>query len=364
MTYRDVVDPDLKLSLDSVAIMRYRDTIASNPASVYGWASWLDAGTADAAIRRFLTFPNARHLVIGAWNHGGTKQASPYQSPEAPVSPSFPNQWMEQVRFLDAYLKGVENGAQEETVIHYYTLGAEAWQEAHTWPPTGTHIERWFFGENHSLVSQPIDGEIGKDQYQVDYSASTGSHNRWWEFGTAVGQTVLYPDRAVQDSKLFCYTSPAVEQDIEICGYPVIHLAVSSSEPDVVFYVYLEEVTPEGQVYCLTEGILRGIHHKVSNAPPPYKIQVPYHSFREADSEPLVPGKPTEIDFGLLPVSALIHRGCRIRVAIAGHDEDTFPRHPLQGNAEYTFYRSCQQTCWIDLPVQFPQLSSHNLVHS
>ena len=364
LTYRDEMHPELNLCLDSAAVMRYREAIASNPAAVYGWASWMDAGTADAAIRRFLTFPSARHLVIGAWNHGGTLQASPYQPPDAPVTPGFPYQWLELVRFFDAHLKGMENGAQDETIIHYYTLGAELWQNTQTWPPAGTHIERWFFGENHSLVSQPMDGEGGKDQYQVDYAASTGNSNRWWEMGTAANQTVLYPDRTTQDKKLFCYTSSPVEQDIVICGYPVIHLAVSSSESDVVFYIYLEDVTPEGQVYYLTEGLLRGIHQKVGSQPSPYKLQVPYHSFQQNDGDPIVPSKPTEIDFGLLPVSALIRRGHHIRVAIAGHDDGNFPRHPPQGSAEFTFYRSYQQACWIDLPVQVSQLSSHNPVHS
>jgi len=364
ISYRDEVDPIQKLSLDSAAVTRFREAIASNPAAVYGWASWLDAGTADAAIRRFLTFPNARHLVIGAWNHGGTRQASPFQPPDAPVSPSFPDQWTELVRFFDAHLKGIENGAQDETIIHYYTLGAETWQNTRTWPPAGTHFERWFFGENHSLVSQPMDGEGGKDQYQVDYTASTGSQNRWWELGTATHQTVLYADRTIQDAKLICFTTPPVEQDIILCGYPVIHLEVSSSKSDVIFFVYLEVVTPEGQVYYLTEGLLHSIHHKISSESSPYKIQVPYHSFREACGEPLVPGKPTEVDFGLLPVSALIRRSHRIRVAIAGHDEGNFPRHPRDGNAEFTFYRSYQQACWIDLPVLLLQLSSHNPVHS
>lgn len=364
ITFRDERHPDLNLCLDSAAVMRYREAIASNPAAVYGWASWMDAGTADAAIRRFLTFPNARHLVIGAWSHGGLLQASPFQAPGSPISPSFPNQWVELVRFFDAHLKGIENGVQDETTIHYYTLGAETWQTTQTWPPAETHIERWFFGDNHSLISQPIDGKTEKDHYPVDYTASTGSQNRWWELGMASNKTVCYPDRAVQDTKLICYTSPPLEQDIQLCGYPVIHLAVSSSEADVVFYIYLEMVTPDGKVYYLSEGLLRGVHRKISSQPSPYRLQVPYHSFQQADGEPLIPGVPAEIDFGLLPVSALIRRGQRIRIAIAGHDEGNFPRHPPQGKAVYTFYRSYKQACWIDLPVQLKPINPHNSLHS
>jgi hypothetical protein len=364
ITYRDESHPDRNLCLDSASVMRFREAILINPAAIYGWASWMDAGTADAAIRRFLTLPNARHLVIGAWSHGGFLQASPVRSSNTPVSPPFIDQWTELLRFFDAYLKDIANGAQEETTIYYYTLGAETWQQTRTWPPAGTHIERWFFGENRMLTSQPLDSKTSKDMYQVDYSASTGELNRWWELGVASNQSVRYPNRAAQDQKLICYTSPPVEQDIHLCGYPVIHLAVSSSESDVAFYVYLEVVTPDRQATYLTEGLLRGIHHKISNQPSPYKLQVPYHSFRQDDGESLIPGNPAEVEFGLLPVSALIRRGQRIRVAIAGHDEGNFPRHPQEGNAVYTFYRSNQHACWIDLPIQLTLLNSHNPVHS
>ena len=87
--------------------------------------------------------------------------------------------------------------------------------------------------------------------------------------------------------------------------------------------MYLEDVLPDGRSLALTEGILRSIHRRVSAAPSPYRLEVPYHSFRQADALPLVPGEPAEIELGLLPVSALIRK----RAPPAGGDRRARRRH-------------------------------------
>ena len=119
-------------------------------------------------------------------------------------------------------------------------------------------------------------------------------------------------------------------------------------------YVYLEDVDERGYVTYVTEGQLRAIHRKVCAGPPPYRLQVPYHSFKEADAQPLVPGEVAEITFGLLPTSVLIRKGHRLRLGIAGHDEGTFVRIPATGTPVWTVVRHRVHPSYIDLPVVRP----------
>jgi predicted acyl esterase len=93
------------------------------------------------------------------------------------------------------------------------------------------------------------------------------------------------------------------------------------------------------------------LHRKVSAATPPYKMSVPYHSFKQVDAAPLVPGEVTELTFGLLPTSVLIRQGHRIRIAIAGHDKDNFARIPASGTPTITLARNALHASFIDLPV-------------
>lgn len=352
ITYRDEANPDVAVCIDDLAIHHHRQRIEESGVAAYGWASWLDGGTADAALRRFNTYPHANHVVIGAWNHGGMLQASPYLTPKAPVSPEHPAQWTEMLRFFDAYLLDADNGVRQERIVYYYTLGSETWQKSDSWPPAGMSNQALYLAENGRLSSDPPKQPNGVDQYTVSYQASSGDLNRWWELGVNYNKTVVYNNRRSQTPELLVYLSDPLDADCEISGYPILTLFLRSSETDGAFIAYLEAVAPSGEVRYLTEGELRAIHRQISSQPSPYALQIPYHSFRKVDSAPLEPGQIVEISFGMQPVSALIRQGHRLRLSLAGHDEGTFPRIATQDAPVWEVQRNPEYPSFIDLPMR------------
>jgi hypothetical protein len=351
LTYRDEIDPEAGVSIDDLAIHHHRDRIADSGVASLGWASWLDAGTADAALRRFNTYPEASHVVIGAWNHGGLMQASPYRSPKAPVSPDFPVQWALIRRFFDAHLRDQQESAQDEPGMYYYTLGRDTWQKSDCWPPRGTRVETYYLSEGGQLTTIPGSSPDGADEYQVSTHASSGELSRWWELSVNINKTVVYSNRRQQASELLVYMTEPLSEDYEISGYPLITVYMRSSEPDGAIIAYLEDVAPDGSVFYLTEGELRAIHHPICNQPPPYQIQVPYHSYRQSDSRPLERGQVIEIKFGMQPVSAFVLRGHRLRLGLAGYDEENFAPIGGQSVPVWQVQRSAQYPSRIEIPV-------------
>jgi predicted acyl esterase len=101
----------------------------------------------------------------------------------------------------------------------------------------------------------------------------------------------------------------------------------------------------------VTEGVLRGIHRKVSQDPSTWPRPIPYHSYRAADAEPMVPGQVTELAMGLQPTSFLFKEGHKIRIAIAGHDGSAFRRIPSQGTPELRVQRNGLFPSRLELPV-------------
>ena len=160
---------------------------------------------------------------------------------------------------------------------------------------------------------------------------------------------VTYKDRSRADRRLLTYTSPPLTEDVEFTGHPIITLYLTSSESDGALYVYLEDVDESGKVIYVTEGQLRAIHRRLSGEETPYKF-VPYHSFKRQDSMPLIPGEVAELTFGLLPTSVLFRKGHRIRIAIAGHDKDTFARIPAVGTPVISVQRNRIHASHIELP--------------
>src|SRR5215813_2281256 len=340
--FRD--DREFGVSIDEISLHSYLGPIQKSGVAINSWGGWFDAGTADACIRSFLTLTNYQRAVVGPWNHGGGQNASPFQTPASQrVMVGY-----ECLRFFDHFLKGIDTGLDQEKLLYYFTMGEEKWKVTNTWPIAGTRIVRWYLGEGNKLgQNKPVES-IGADSYTINFEATTGEKNRWH---TQVGGEVVYPNRVEEDKKLLTYTSEPLAADTEITGHPIVDLFITSTHTDGAFFVYLEDVDENGKVTYLTEGVLRALHRKISKESPPYRLLVPYHSFKRADAELLIPGQLAELNFGLQPTSVLIKKGHRLRIAITGHDKDSFARIPAEGNPTITVARNKQNASWIDLPV-------------
>jgi putative CocE/NonD family hydrolase len=349
ITYRDDPFGSYSATLDDMSVFNHKQGIERSGAAIFGWGSWLDAAYADTVIHRFINCGNPQRAVIGAWSHNLQTHGSPYVKPKSAPIPGLKAQWRESLRFFDYHLKGIYDEEISDRVMLYFTMGEEKWHATTVWPPAGTVMERWYLAEDNLLAQEPPTTESGADTYSVDFEASTGTNNRWH---TPDGVTpVIYKDRVEEDRRLLTYTSPPLAQDTEITGHPIVTLYVASTADDGAFYVYLEDVDERGKVTYVTEGQLRAIHRKVAAEPPPYTVLVPHHSFKRGDAMPLVPGEVAELSFGLLPTSVLIRKGHRIRIAIAGHDKDTFARIPAQGTPVLTVQRNSIHASYIDLPI-------------
>lgn len=299
----------------------YVDKIDSSGSAVFSYGGWWDTGYQHAAIKRHMTLTNPdNRLMIGPWDHAGRHSIGPVVGSRKCEY----NHNREFLQFFDYYLKGIDTGIADVPPVRYYTMGEERWKSANSWPPKAETM-RFFLASAHRLTIDKPTGDAGSDSYRVNYSAGSGDLSRW---KSGVGIDIDYSDRKRRDKKLLVYDSAPLKRDLEVTGHPVVTLFVSSSATDGNLIVYLEEITPAGDVRYVTEGNLRMIHRKISNNEPPYKLVVPYHSFNREDAMPLVPGEIAEIVFDLLPTSYLFKRGNKIRIAVAGADRHHYSNPP------------------------------------
>ncbi|TFG14263.1 MAG: CocE/NonD family hydrolase [Promethearchaeota archaeon] len=345
LTFRDDNWDEKKIK--SFSVYRYKEDIERSNIPMYYWGSWMDGSTSNVVIESFLTFKNPFIGVIGAWTHGSIWYASPYIDSKKEVIPNYDIQFKAYIRFFENCLKGSMNSKK---ILYYYTMGEEKWKKTTNWPPNGQIKTKWYFHESSELSQTKPNKESGTDNYKINFNASTGKKtNRWYtQMG---GFPVIYKNIAKKNKKLLTYTSRPLLKDIEITGYPIITLFLTSTHEDGAVFAYLEDVDVDGKVYLITEGYFRVIHRKISDKIPPYKTLVPYHTFEKDDALPLVPGQISEISFGLLPTSVLIRKGHSIRIAIAGADKDTFIRIPTEGSPVITISRNSTNASFIEIPI-------------
>ena len=320
--------------------------IASSGVPMLVRAGWLDGGFAAGALARFVTQASHQQVEIGPWGHGGGSFADTLRPSGAaehdPLSPGSQDRRL--VEFF-ARLPGARRQARgtEHAVVRYPRHRRMA----------GRHLLAARGCRNAAVVPRPMDGLTreaglaGTVTHRVDVTASTGAANRW--LAIDLGRAPAYPGRQQADDSLLTFTSGPLPADVHVLGFPVVTMRLATSGTDGAVYVYLEDVGPDGDVSYLTEGCLRFLHRRTTGPAEPERLGVP-RTFARSDALRVVPGNPMGLTVQLLPVSAVVRAGHRVRIAIAGHDASCFTRY---GPAEETFTLSLGSDSHLDLPVRY-----------
>jgi putative CocE/NonD family hydrolase len=305
----------------------YIDAVNASGVAVYLWSGWGDVFVRDSLLW-YANLTTPKKLVVGPW------ETTPSRSRPQILNEYGRRRAVEQLRWFDYWLKGIDNGVMAEPPIHYsVTIGPGywTWETAEAWPPAEAQELTLYLApgptgsvasvNDGALAPQPPVDAGAADTYTVDLNTTSGAASRW---DNVFGTPLLYPDMTGNDQLGLTYTTPAFEQDLTLTGSPVITVYVSTAAPDVDVYAYLEEVNASGLSQYVTEGVLRASHRAV--APAPYDtLGLPFHPSRAEDILILAPDEPVALTFDLLPASNVFNAGHRLRLTLTcadlGHTE-------------------------------------------
>jgi putative CocE/NonD family hydrolase len=263
------------------------------------------------------------YLTIGPWVH---------TSPQA-----FPYMVRESLAWFRTHLLG-EEGLLRKAPVRVFVMGRNKWKGLPDWPPPGYHAQRWFVQSGNGLAPQPPTvSEAQPDRYRYDPAYPTPAVG-----GSSLSRNSGPKDnRAVEARKdVLVYTSPALEQDIEVIGEVRAELFVRSSLEHTDFFVRLCDVDPKGKSINISDGLVR-----------------------------LRPGEPEAGDDGVWKVGVemwataqCFRKGHRIRVQVAGGSHPRYARNTGSGEplatsttliaADHTVYHDAEHPSAIILPVK------------
>jgi uncharacterized protein len=273
------------------------------------FVSWYDAGSVQGTLKRFHDYSNLQVIFIGAWSHGARFNADPFTAPR-PVQPSQLQQWLEALQFFDHYLKESPETSPERE-LHYYTIGEGQWHATEAWPPNGLRQATYYLNAKKELKPQQTDG-----QFQVKFAAtSTGESNRW---RTQMGGNPVDYAAALEKMSASSFTTEPLPVPLEITGQAVLRLRMACAVADPSVIAYLVAVDAKGRAVYLTEGHLRLIQRKLATS------EQTLHTYAKKDALPVTKGQEMEADLTLLPTSALLAKGMRLRLLLASGDDATF----------------------------------------
>ncbi len=305
---------------------------------------WLDGAFAAGALTRFARCASSQEVEIGPWGHGGGTFADPLQ-PEGALDgeeAGRAGQERRLVEFFERYLDPTEVPPRASTLT-FFTLGTNQWRTVGSWPADDVGVRRWHPSPAGALAESAEKTQTVRSR--VEPAAGTGARNRW--LAIDLGEPPAYPDRRIVDESLLTFSTPPLSTSLHILGFPVVAVRLATSADDGAIFVYLEVVAPDGRVTYLTEGCLRLCHRKTVGPADPAFLGVP-RTFARRDRLDVVPGQFLDLELDLLPVSASVQAGQRIRIAIGGHDADGFTRY---GPPDETFTIELGSHTYLDLPL-------------
>ncbi len=333
--------------VDAFSPHAFAQSIKASGAAIYSYSGWYDGAYAHAAIKRFLTYSRPRdRLIIGPWDHGGHHNVSPFTQKDAAFDHNG-----EVLKFFDAHLLGIDTGIEREARVHYYVMGAEEWRSADSWPPRESRPATYYMVSAGVLGRFAPERASGSDEYRVDFEIGTGTPSRWSGLVGATDSPKLYPDWSRNANRRLHYASSPLEESVEVTGHAVVTLYVSSTATDGSFFVYLEDVDPDGKITYVTEGMLRALHRESVTDSALHRDAVPTRRFDRRSARELQPSEVVELTFDLLPVSYVFKQGHAIRVSIAGADRDHFEAVAIEQAPTVRVFRDATRPSRIVLPT-------------
>lgn len=292
--------------------------IRASGIAVYNWGGWRDFATLDTLLWH-ANLNQPRKLTMGPWTHGPNEPDDRREDASRRLRP------IEQLRWLDYWLRDIDNGIMSEPPVHYAVSRGPnqfVWRAARDWPPSSAPRRlRLRLTPDQGLASVADRGEAA---FTVDYYSSLGDHTRYHD---AIGLGPLTLPDLEQHARrgAIAFTSAPLTRHLNIIGSPVVSLQVRASTPTVVLHAYLEEIDTQGRVELLSEGVMHSAHRVLGEAP--YNnLGLPFSDSRRdviESTPPLDPHSTATVRFDLQPISVLIQRGHRLRLVITGAESQT-----------------------------------------
>jgi putative CocE/NonD family hydrolase len=238
------------------------------------------------------------------------------------------------LRWFDYWLKGIDNGVTRMPKVQIFVMGKNQWRGEEEWPLARTEFTRFYLrsdGRANSrtgtgLLSTDPPGAEPSDRFVYDPASpvpSTGGP----DFGTPLpGRVAGAADQSDLEMRqdVLVYTTPPLENGLEITGPLELVLFVSSSAPDTDFTAKLVDVYPDGRAFNVQEGVLRA-------------------RYREGFDKKVFmqPGGIYRVRVSLSVTSNYFGPGHRIRLEVSSSNFPRFDRNLNTGGRNY------DETEWI-----------------
>ncbi len=354
----------------------FLDRLGGVTIPVFHQSGWFDGdgiGTKLNYLKMTATGHANQKLVLGPWGHTDTamRMIGDRDFGEAAII----DLQRDYLRWLDHWLKGIDNGIDREPLVSIFVMGTNRWLHGDTYPFRETRMTRYYLESAGHANTSKGDGRLSIDppaadsppdhyvydpgdptpnpEFYVSPEDQAGSQDK--EKGkneekvTSVevqrGKAKAYHGQVVAGRPdILVYDTPALEKPLTFAGPISAVLYAASSAKDTDWFMRLAEVDSTGTVFSLTEGKIRARYRKSLSQP-----------------EMLTPNSVEQYSLDLWQTGITIPAGHKVRIEVASASFPLFSRNLNTGGhneteteyvkADQTIYHDAQHPSYVLLPV-------------
>jgi putative CocE/NonD family hydrolase len=282
-------------------------------------------------------------MIIGAWTHGELERS---RAGDLDFGKSAAVDYDEIIlRWMDHYLKGIDNGVEKEKPVRIFVMGDNVWRDEEAWPLARSKRKTYYFSGRyigaHSFVlkESPLSLETPSSEFISDpVHPVTDPYTQFGarDYGALAGR-----------KDVLVFDSFPLDSDLEATGPIHATIYASADVADFDLWVRILDVWPDGHAYNLMSpglDVLRASSRNVALKP-----------------DLLAPGQIVRLDLDRLLTSNVFKAGHRVRVQISGAFFPHFSRNLQTGKSEAAssetqlghirIYNDAEHTSRIVLPV-------------
>jgi putative CocE/NonD family hydrolase len=269
---------------------------------------------------------NGQHLIVAIGGHSGWGRTVGQIDfgPDAPFD--------ENAVILDWYdylFLGKQNEFANGKPVKIFVMGKNEWRYEDAWPLERAKSTSYLLHSSGKANSVTGDGVLStvaanaeaSDTYVYDPANPVPT------VGGPLCCDAVHLAPGPRDQKevearpdVLVYSTPPLEQDLEVTGPVTLDLYASTSAADTDFTAKLVDVAPDGTAINLTEGILRAR----------------YRESTTGEAKPIVPGQVYEYKIDMWSTSNVFLKGHKIRLEVSSSNFPRFDRNLNTGKGAAT----------------------------
>lgn len=321
-----VQHPDRDEFWQDLSVVEEVDQVTVPALNIGGWFDVFAGSTTRTftRMRRDAGSPGARdgqRLIIGPWDH--VSYTGLYHDRQFGMSADVlaADLTGAHIAFFDRWLRGRTDALDGSAPVRIFVMGIDQWRDEQDWPLPDTQYTDYFLGGSGRANTAHGDGVLTPDAPGPDV-ADTFEYDPADPVPTLGGRMIMpsslnavgpVDQRPIEDrDDVLCFTTPVLEEPVEVTGHVSLELHVSSSAVDTDMTGKLVDVFPDGRALYLTDGILRARYRNALARP-----------------EMLTPGQTYPVTLDLAVTANVFLPGHRIRLEVSSSN---FPRYDRNTN--------------------------------